>query len=87
MDKKSFQVLEVLAGDARLSFNALARRVGLSPPAVAERVRRLEEDGVLLGYRVQLERNKIGLPIGTSRLSCSGASFKLLDDWQRSCRK
>ena len=79
MDKKSFQVLELLAGDARLSFNALARLVGLSPPAVAERVRRLEEGGVLLGYRVELERDKIGLPITAFlRLSCSGANFQAI---------
>ena len=79
MDKKSFQMLEFLAGDARLSFNALSRLVGLSPPAVAERVRRLVVDGVLLGYGIQLERNKIGLPITAFlRLTCSGAKFQAI---------
>ncbi len=77
MEPKTFKLLEILIEDARLSFNALARRVGLSPPAVAERVRRLEEDGVLIGYRAVIDRGKIGLPITAFlRLSCSGAKFQ-----------
>lgn len=77
MDKKTLDLLRFLAEDARLSFNALAKRVGLSPPAVAERVRRLEESGVLLGYHARLDRRVIGLPITAFlRLRCPGAKFQ-----------
>jgi Lrp/AsnC family leucine-responsive transcriptional regulator len=77
MDEKTFQLLAILVEDARLSFNALARRVGLSPPAVAERVRRLEDDGIVTGYRAELARSEIGLPVTAFlRLSCSGAKFQ-----------
>lgn len=77
MDKKTFHLLSFLAEDARLSFNALAKRVGLSPPAVAERVRRLEESGVLLGYHARLDRRAVGLPVTAFlRLRCPGAKFQ-----------
>ena len=44
-----------------MSFAELGRRVSLSPPAVAERVRRLEVAGVITGYRAELDLAKLGL--------------------------
>ncbi|MEE2932151.1 MAG: Lrp/AsnC family transcriptional regulator [Pseudomonadota bacterium] len=77
MDEKTFHIVKLLVSNARLSFNALAKRVDLSPPAVAERVRRLEHTGVLLGYHAKLERNAVGLPITAFvRLSCKSAKFQ-----------
>lgn len=52
LDDTGWRILETLQADARLSFNELGRRVGLSGPAVAERVRRMEEAGVIAGYHV-----------------------------------
>ena len=76
MNQKTFHIVKLLVSNARLSFNALAKRVDLSPPAVAERVRRLENTGVLLGYHAKLERSAVGLPITAFvRLSCKGAKF------------
>ncbi len=63
LDALDWQILRELQQDARLSYNALARRVGLSAPAVAERVRRLEEAGVIIGYRAEVDPAKVGLPV------------------------
>jgi Lrp/AsnC family leucine-responsive transcriptional regulator len=66
-----------LQRDARLSFSALAREVGLSQPAVAERVRRLEESGVLNRYQAVIAREHIGLPITAFlRLTCPGEKYR-----------
>ncbi|WP_219825278.1 Lrp/AsnC family transcriptional regulator [Nonomuraea typhae] len=53
-------LLRELQADARLSFSELSRRVHLSPPAVAERVRRLEESGVIAGYRAHVDPRAAG---------------------------
>ena len=63
LDALDWQILRELQQDARLSYNALARRVGLSAPAVAERVRRMEEAGVIVGYRAEIDPAKVGLPV------------------------
>ncbi len=63
LDNLSWQILRELQKDARLSYNELGRRVGLSAPSVAERVRKLEEAGVIGGYKAHIELANIGLPI------------------------
>lgn len=63
LDDTGWQLIQALQDDARLSFAELGRRVGLSPPAVAERVRRMEETGIITGYRVEINPGKIGLPL------------------------
>ena len=55
--------MRLLQENARLSFRQMGESVGLTAPAVAERVRRLEDSGVIKGYSVELELNKVGLPI------------------------
>lgn len=60
LDRADWAVLRELQADARLSFNELARRVHLSGPSVAERVRRLERDGVITGYRAQVDPARTG---------------------------
>ncbi|MFL5867321.1 MAG: Lrp/AsnC family transcriptional regulator [Thermoleophilaceae bacterium] len=54
------QLLVELQGNARLSLAELGRRVDLSPPAVAERLGRLEEEGVISGYRAELNPKALG---------------------------
>ena len=63
LDDVGWRILLALQADSRLSFSALGKRVGLSPPAVAERVRRLEDAGVIRGYRADLDLEKAGCPI------------------------
>lgn len=63
LDKLNWQILRELQGDSRLSYNELGRRVGLSAPAAAERVRKLEDAGVIGGYGVRIELAKVGLPL------------------------
>ena len=63
LDARGWALLRELQLDARLSFAELGRRVGLSTPAVAERVRNLEAAGVITGYRAELDLKKLGLPI------------------------
>jgi Lrp/AsnC family leucine-responsive transcriptional regulator len=58
-----WRILCELQENARLSFSELGRRVGLTPPAVAERVRRLEEAGIIAGYRLELDIERLGLPL------------------------
>jgi Lrp/AsnC family leucine-responsive transcriptional regulator len=56
-----------------LSFAELGRRVGLSTPAAAERVKNLEAAGVIRGYRAEIDLNKVGLPIlAVIRMSAVG---------------
>ncbi len=63
LDGVGWRILQELQQDARLSYAELGRRVGLTLPAVAERVRRMEDAGIIRGYRVRLNREKLGLPI------------------------
>ncbi len=60
LDVTDIALLRELQADARLSFRQLAGRVALSPPATAERVRRLEAVGVLQGYRAVVSPEAIG---------------------------
>jgi Lrp/AsnC family leucine-responsive transcriptional regulator len=63
LDSIDWRILRELQADARLSFNELARRIGLSSPAVAERVRRMEDAGVIAGYHAYVDPSKVGLPV------------------------
>jgi Lrp/AsnC family leucine-responsive transcriptional regulator len=63
LDDTNRRVLDELQQDARLSMAELGRRVGLSAPAVAERVQRLEQAGVITGYRAEIDPRAIGYPI------------------------
>lgn len=60
LDKTDVQILCYLSGDARLSQRAIARAVGMSPPAVADRIGRLESLGVIRGYRAELDYALLG---------------------------
>ena len=55
VDQTDLEILKYLVDDARLSQRALARAIGMSPPAVADRIARLEAVGVIKGYRAQVD--------------------------------
>jgi Lrp/AsnC family transcriptional regulator, leucine-responsive regulatory protein len=64
VDDANRRLLAELQSDARLSFAELGRRVGLSSPAVAERIGRLEETGVITGYRAEIDPRALGFTLG-----------------------
>lgn len=70
LDSTGWRLIAALQEDARLTYSELSTRVGLSAPAVAERMRRLEEAGVITGYRAQVDPAKLGLPI-TAFIRCN----------------
>jgi len=63
LDDTDWRILAELQEDGRLSYNQLGKRVNLSSPAVAERVRRLEEAGVITGYRAEVDPAEVGIPL------------------------
>ncbi|WP_017612856.1 Lrp/AsnC family transcriptional regulator [Nocardiopsis salina] len=74
LDGVDRRILAELQGDGRLSFNELSRRVNLSAPAVAERVRRLTDRGVITGYHAHVDPAAAGLPVtALVRMECFGA--------------
>ncbi|MDX2560464.1 Lrp/AsnC family transcriptional regulator [Streptomyces sp. TX20-6-3] len=62
-DATDWRILEALQSEGRASFADLARTVSMSPSAVTERVRRLEEAGVISGYTAIVDQDRLGLPI------------------------
>ena len=60
LDATNVRVLEELQQNARISLAELGRRVGLSAPAVAERIQRLEADGTIAGYRADIDPRALG---------------------------
>lgn len=63
LDQTDWRIIAELQRDGRLSYNQLARLVNMSSPAVAERVRRLEESGVIAGYQARIDPARAGLPL------------------------
>jgi Lrp/AsnC family transcriptional regulator, leucine-responsive regulatory protein len=63
IDDANRRLLAELQADARLSLAELGRRVGLSSPAVADRLERLEQAGVILGYRAVLDPRALGFAL------------------------
>lgn len=63
VDAVDARIIKALATDARTSVADIARLVGLSGPSVSERIRRLEERGVIDGYTVRINASEVGLPI------------------------
>src|SRR5438034_3147057 len=63
LDAVDRKILRQLATDGRASYQAIADEVGLSRPAVMERVKRLEEAGYITGYGARLDRAKAGFPV------------------------
>jgi Lrp/AsnC family leucine-responsive transcriptional regulator len=73
VDRVDWRILAELQDDARLSFNELSRRVNLSAPAVADRVRRLQETGVITGYHALVDPTRVGRGVrAIVRMHCYG---------------
>jgi Lrp/AsnC family leucine-responsive transcriptional regulator len=63
LDPRNLALIRLLRENPRMAVSELARRVRMSAPAVKERVQRLEEAGVIKGYRLELDAKALGLPI------------------------
>jgi Lrp/AsnC family leucine-responsive transcriptional regulator len=63
LDDAGQAILRAMQDDARISFAQLGRKVGLSAPAVADRVRKMEEAGIIAGYHARVNSAKLGLPV------------------------
>jgi Lrp/AsnC family transcriptional regulator, leucine-responsive regulatory protein len=63
LDATDIRILEALVQDARISIADLARSVGLSAPSISERIKRLEDAGVIQGYTLTIDPKALGLPI------------------------
>jgi Lrp/AsnC family transcriptional regulator, leucine-responsive regulatory protein len=78
LDSIAWRLIESLQHNARQSFAELGRKVGLSTPAVAERIHRLEDAGVITGYHASLTMSKLGLPIHVLvRLTIPGGDLQI----------
>jgi Lrp/AsnC family transcriptional regulator, leucine-responsive regulatory protein len=62
-DERNVELVRLLLADPRAPVSELARRIGMSAPAVKERLLRLEESGVIRGYRLELDPAALGLPV------------------------
>jgi Lrp/AsnC family leucine-responsive transcriptional regulator len=83
LDSISRRIVQELHGDARLRTAELARRVGLSPPAVAERLRRLEDSGAL-SYRAEVDPRALGYAISAIvRVSPSTRDLRVIPEIAR----
>jgi Lrp/AsnC family leucine-responsive transcriptional regulator len=69
-DETDKKILSILQDDGRITNSRLAQQVGLSPPAVLERVRRLEASGIIERYVALLDRQKAGFDIQTIVMVC-----------------
>jgi Lrp/AsnC family leucine-responsive transcriptional regulator len=63
LDETGWLLLQELQQNARLSYSELGQRVGLSSPAVADRMRKMEEAGIITGYRAEVNLARLGLPV------------------------
>jgi len=61
LDPTDIAMIEILQGDGRISVSELGRKVGLSQPATSERLKRLEERGIISGYRAVVDPASVGL--------------------------
>ncbi|MES2107339.1 MAG: Lrp/AsnC family transcriptional regulator [Bacteroidota bacterium] len=77
-------ILEELEADARISITEIGKRVGLSGPAVSERIKKMEDEGIIKGYTTQLDYDQVGLTVNAfitlkSSLTHAGVVKKIED--------
>ena len=86
LDATNRLLLVELQADARVSLAELGRRVGLSSPAVADRLRRLEQAGVIAGYRAEVDPRALGFSLGVLiRIRPAPRQIAAVADLAREC--
>ena len=64
MDATDQRILNLLQADARMTLREIGERVNLTPPSVSERIHKLEDEGIIEGYRIAINRAKLGFGVG-----------------------
>jgi Lrp/AsnC family leucine-responsive transcriptional regulator len=82
VDEIGWRIIDELQKNARVSFKELARRVNMSPTAVIERVRRMEDDGIITGYRAMIDPRKVGFALSAliSMSTAYGNPDKIMEE-------
>ncbi|WP_420237244.1 Lrp/AsnC family transcriptional regulator [Telmatobacter bradus] len=85
LDSYGRKLVDELQANARLSVAELSRRIGLSATAVTERLKQMEESGIIESYAAQIDREALGLEVmAFIRMSCAGQSYHRLIDYLQS---
>ena len=63
LDSLNWKILIELQKNARASYTEIGKKIGLTAPAIAERIAKLEEAGIIKGYRTDIDIEKLGYPI------------------------
>ena len=74
LDETDIQILKTLQKDARESASHIAEKVNVSVPTVTERIRKLQENGVILGFQSAIDPSSIGLDVSAIITIISGSS-------------
>jgi len=84
MDNIDLKIIDILQADGRITMKELGQRVGLTSPATIERVKKLEESGIISGYRAVIDVARAGLPIRAFLLiTLAGQSGDAVVDFAR----
>jgi Lrp/AsnC family transcriptional regulator, leucine-responsive regulatory protein len=77
LDILDCKILSLLSSDARIPYAKLGRKVGLSASAVAERVKRMESEGIILGYHARLDEKALGYAVvAFVRMTCDNTHYR-----------
>ena len=76
LDEIDWKILYELQADARTSYAELGRRIGLTTPAIIERIRKMEDAKIITGYRAEIDAAKVGFPVmAFIRMSITGVDY------------
>lgn len=76
IDELDWKILVELQKNARTSYAELGRRIGLTTPAIIERIKKLEDAEIIIGYRAEIDTAKVGLPVmAFIRMSITGVDY------------
>ncbi len=63
IDSKDFEILELLKSNSKLTVQQIARKTSIPPTTIHNRIKQMEESGVIRGYSITVDKTKIGMPI------------------------